>query len=156
MYDGKSGDAKFSRMMKDFVATHFNKDVSTEDFKAMVEKHITPEMDINKNGKMDWFFDQWVYGSDVPAYKFEYSLTKSGDKSILNGKLTQSGVANDFVMSVPAYLDLGNGWTKLGAITITGNKTLDLNNIELPGGVKKVTIAALNDVLATKIEVSKQ
>ncbi|HEX8289489.1 MAG TPA: hypothetical protein VF556_16015, partial [Pyrinomonadaceae bacterium] len=133
----------------------FNKDVSTEDFKAIVEKHITPEMDIDKNGKMDWFFDQWVYGTDVPAYKFQYNLTKSGGKSILNAKLTQSGVSDNFVMAVPVYLDFGNGWTKLGAVTITGNKTLDLNNVELPEGIKKVTIGAMSDVLATKIEVGK-
>ncbi|HEX8287725.1 MAG TPA: M1 family aminopeptidase, partial [Pyrinomonadaceae bacterium] len=33
MYDAKTGDARFSKMMKDFVASNFNKDVSTEDFK---------------------------------------------------------------------------------------------------------------------------
>jgi hypothetical protein len=42
MYDSKNGgDARFQAMMKDFVQTHFNKDVSTEDFKRIVEKLMT-------------------------------------------------------------------------------------------------------------------
>ncbi|HEX8286657.1 MAG TPA: hypothetical protein VF556_01600, partial [Pyrinomonadaceae bacterium] len=134
----------------------FNKDVSTEDFKAIVEKHITPEMDIDKNGKMDWFFDQWVYGTDVPAYKLEYSVSKAGDKAVLNAKLTQSGVSDNFVMPVPIYLDFGDGFVSLGTVTMVGNKTFDLSNIQLPKAPKKVTVAALSDILATEIKVVKQ
>jgi hypothetical protein len=53
MYDHKqSGDQRFQKMMRDFIASHYNKDVSTEDFKRIVEKHMTPQMDIDKNGKM--------------------------------------------------------------------------------------------------------
>ena len=50
-------------MMNDFLKSNYNKDVSTNDFKIAVEKHILPSMDIDKNGKMDWFFDEWVYGT---------------------------------------------------------------------------------------------
>lgn len=156
MYNNKTGDQRFREMMKDFIASHYNKDVSTEDFKAIVEKHITPEMDVDKNGKMDWFFDEWVYGNEVPAYKLEYTITKSGDKAVLNAKITQSGVSDNFVMPVPVYLDFGEGFVSLGTVTIAGNKTFDLNDIPLPQAPKKVTIAALNDVLMTKLDVVKK
>ena len=158
MYDGKggTGDARFSKMMKDFVASNFNKDVSTEDFKRIVEKHITPEMDVDKNGKMDWFFDQWVYGTEVPAYKIEYSVGKSGDRGILNAKITQSGVSDNFVMPVPVYVDFGDGFVSLGTVTMVGNKSFDLTDIPLPKVPKRVTVAALHDVLATEIEVIKK
>lgn len=156
MYDRKTGDERFSKMMKDFIASHYNKDVSTEDFKAIVEKHITPEMDIDKNGKMDWFFDQWVYGTEVPAYKFEYSIDKSGGKTRINAKITQSNVSDNFVMPVPIYVDFGNGWVSLGTVTLVGNKSFDLTNIELPQAPKRAAICALSDVLATKIENVKQ
>jgi hypothetical protein len=156
MYDRKTHDDRFSKMMKDFIASHYNKDLSTEDFKAIVEKHITPEMDIDKNGKMDWFFDEWVYGSEIPAYKFEYSINKVEGKTIMNATITQSGVSDNFAMVVPIYLDFGNGWVPLGSVTAVGNKPFDLGNIELPQAPKKVAIAALNDVLATKIENIKK
>ncbi|MEO6390214.1 MAG: M1 family aminopeptidase, partial [Pyrinomonadaceae bacterium] len=63
-----TGDKQFILMMKDFVQSHLNQDASTEDFKAIVEKYMTPGMDVDKNKSMNWFFDEWVYGTDVPAY----------------------------------------------------------------------------------------
>jgi hypothetical protein len=148
----KGGDQRFQEMMKDFVKTHFNQDVSTEDFKAIVEKHMTPEMNVTGNGKMDWFFNQWVYGTQVPAYKLEYKVSPDG---MLNGKVTQSGVSDDFVMLVPLYVDMGKGWAKLGAARMTGNRTIDIKDLKLPAVPKRVAVCAMNDVLATSIEISK-
>src|SRR5689334_228906 len=141
---GQGGDANFQAMMKDFVQTHFNQDVSTEDFKAIVEKHMTKERDVAKDGKMDWYFNEWVYGTEIPAYKLEYNV---GSDGMLNGKLTQSGVSDNFVMLVPLYADFGKGWAKLGSATI-GNATIDIKNVKLPGVPKRMAVSALNDVLA--------
>jgi len=152
MYKGQGGDAKFQAMMKDFVQTHFNRDVSTEDFKRIVEKHMTKEMDVDNNGKMDWFFNEWVYGTEVPAYKFQCNVSQDG---MLTAKLTQSGVSNDFVMLVPLYVDMGKGWAKIGSATLAGNTSVEIKNIKLPGVPKRVAACAMNDVLATSIENSK-
>jgi len=35
---------------------------TTADFKAMVERHMSPQMDLKNNHRMDWFFNQYVYG----------------------------------------------------------------------------------------------
>jgi len=148
----RGGDARFQEMMKDFVKTYFNKDVSTEDFKAIVEKHMTNEMNVDNSGKMDWFFNEWVYGTQVPAYKFQYNVTADG---MLSGKLTQSGVSDDFIMIVPIYIDMGKGWAKLGSARLVGNSSIDLGNIKLPAAPKRVAVCAMNDVLATSIENSK-
>jgi hypothetical protein len=148
----KGGDLRFQEMMKDFVKTHFNQPVSTEDFKAIVEKHMTPEMNVTGNGKMDWYFNQWVYGTQVPAYKLEYNVSSDGT---LSGKVTQSGVSDDFVMLVPIYIDMGKGWAKLGAARMTGNTTIEIKDIKLPAAPKRVAVCAMNDVLATSIENSK-
>jgi aminopeptidase N len=158
MYDksNKDGDARFKAMMRDFVQTYYNKDVTTEDFKQVVDKHITREMDLAENGRMDWFFDQWVYGTEIPAYKFEYQITQSGGKSLLSGRITQSGVSDNFRMLVPVWVDLGKGWIRLGSATIVGNSSVELNNIALPKEPKRVAICALDDVLATSIENIKR
>jgi hypothetical protein len=151
MYQAGEGDAKFQAMMKDFVQTHFNQDVSTEDFKRIVEKHITPAMNVEQNGKMDWFFNEYVYGTEMPSYRFDYQL--NGD--VLSGKITQSGVSKDFAMLVPLYADFGKGWTKLGSATLVGNTTLDVKDLKLPAKPKKVAICAMNDVLAASIQNGK-
>jgi hypothetical protein len=154
MYDhqGTTGDAKFTKMMKDFIKANYNKPVSTNDFKLAVERNITPEMDIDNNKTMNWFFDQWIYGMEMPCYKFEYQM----NGNTLTGTITQSGVSKDFVMLVPIYVDFGNNWQFLGKVRVVGNGSLDIGTINLPRAPKKVAIAAMNDILGEKIENVKK
>ena len=158
MYDtrnpNRNPDERFQAMMKEFVQTHYNKDVSTEDFKRIVDKHTTPDNDLDGNRRMDWFFNQWVYGTQVPSYRFEYSVTGNA----LSGRITQSGVSDNFKMRVPVWVDFGKGWVRLGSATINGNSTVELSAtpIPLPQTPKRVAIAALNDVLAVQIENVKR
>ncbi|MBV9241878.1 MAG: hypothetical protein JO314_07715, partial [Acidobacteria bacterium] len=159
MYDHRGGtqDKRFQEMMQDLIASHMNKDISTNDFKKIVEKHILPSMNIDKNGSMDWFFDEYVYGTEMPSYKLTYTLTPGdGGKTIFNAKLEQSGVSKDFVMLVPIYLDFGKGPVYLGSATVAGNSTSDIKNIALPSAPKNVSLAAFADILAAKIETEKQ
>ena len=152
MFDHRGGgDAKFREMMTDFVKTNFNKNVSTEDFKHAVEKYMTPQMDVDKNGRMDWFFNEWVYGTEIPAYKLEYQNGTTPDgKPLLTVHVTQSGVSENFKMLVPIYVDFGKGWTRLGAAKMVGNMTVDIP-APLPQAPKKVTLCALDDVLFTSM-----
>ncbi len=153
MFDWRSdADRRFMAMMQDFIKSHYNEDVSTEDFKKIVEKHMTRQMDLDQNGRMDWFFNEWVYGTEMPSYKFEYQL---GDGTSLSAHITQSGVSDNFKMLVPVYADFGKGWIRIGAATIVGNSSVDLNNIKLPQAAKRVAICAEDDVLAISIQNGK-
>ncbi len=149
---GTDKDARFKAMMSDFIKSHYNKDVSTEDFKRIVEKHMPREINPYTNGSVDWFFDQWVYGTEVPKYEFDYVIGKSDGKTVMNAKIIQSNVSDNFVMPIPIYVDYGKGWVELGKATIVGNKTYELNGIVLPAKPKKMAILALNDVLASSIK----
>ena len=152
MFDPKQGgDKRFMAMMQDFTKTHFNKDVSTEDFKRAVERHMIDEMNLDGNGRMDWFFNQWVYGTELPSYRLEYRM----DGDVFNGSITQSGVSDGFKMRVPLYLDFGKGWVRLGAANISGNKTIEIKNVKLPAAPKRVAVGALQDVLALDIDTVK-
>jgi aminopeptidase N len=148
----RDGDKRFQLLMKDFVQTYFNRDVSTEDFKRTVEKHMSKDMDLDGNQRLDWFFNEWVYGTEMPSYRFEYQLGPDG--STLTGRLTQSGVGPQFKMLVPIYLDFGKGFARIGAAHITGNSSLDLGPIKLAEPAKRATICALDDVLALSVQTS--
>ena len=68
---------------------------------------MTREMDLEGNQKMDWFFNEYVYGTQLPSYKFDYSFDTGADGDVvLNLKVTQSNVKDDFRMLVPIYLEL--------------------------------------------------
>jgi aminopeptidase N len=150
MWDAQKGDEPFIAMMRDFVQTHLHKSASTESFQASVEKHMTPAMNLGGNGKMDWFFAQWVYGTDVPQYKFDYTLTpEEGGKVRLKATLSQSGVGERFIGAVPLYGDFDGRQLRLGTIRVVGNATGNVE-VSLPQKPRRVAINVNFDVLARK------
>jgi hypothetical protein len=157
--DPASGDDRaFFAMMTDFVERYRDSFASTDDFRAVANEHFarSPVAQKYHLQDLDWFFNQWVYGTEVPAYRMDYSVTPSGDgKAIISAKITQSNVSKDFVMLVPLYADFGKGWTRLGTATLIGNTPVDVN-LQLPQAPKRLALAAMSDVLATSIESSKK
>jgi hypothetical protein len=150
--NGQDPDVKFKEMMTDFTSRYTNRPASTEDFKAVVEKHMLPYMDLAGDHKMSWFFDQYVYGTEYPKYELQYSIGKGAQGApVLNFKLTQSKVSDNFLMVVPLYLDLGGGrFGRLGRISIKGNSTVE-RQVSLPRGAEgaqKLSINYLDDILA--------
>ena len=119
MYDPtlENHDARFITMMRDFMSTYAGQTVSTQDFQQIVEKHI---------GKsMQWFFDQWVYGSETPTYDFSYQLsdTERGYTE-LSVSLTQSDVSDSFHMQLPLYVVINGERRYLGLLAVTGTQPL--------------------------------
>jgi len=153
MWTPKDGDSRFKATMQDFAHSYKLQAATTEDFKAMVEKHMSPQMDLDGNHRMDWFFNQYVYGTDLPTYHFEGQTTQNGDATSLHIKLTQSGVSPNFKMPIPLYLELASGKViRMGVINITGDKTVD-QTVQLPklsAPVKRVAINYYYDVLSTE------
>ena len=45
----------------------------------VAEKHIRPQMDLDGNRTLSWFFREWVYGTAVPRYKFDSTVTPTAD-----------------------------------------------------------------------------
>jgi len=155
MRDPQTGDKDFMDLMHDFVQTNLHKNATTEGFKSIVEKHMKPNMDAEGNQRIDWFFRDWVYGTDLPAYRMEYSLApSSGGKVLFTGKLSQSGVPTDFRMRVPLYFDFDGKVGRAGAATLIGSSSIEIK-VELPKKPKRVLLNANHDVLATDITVKE-
>jgi hypothetical protein len=147
MWDRQRGDADFQAMMQDFVHEHLNRNASTESFQRVVERHMTPAMNAAGNGKMDWFFSEWVYGTALPKYTFDYTVTPAdGGKVLLKGTLAQADVPADFTMPVPIYCDFDGNIVRLGQARITGSTSLPIQ-VELPKKPKRVMINHYHDIL---------
>jgi len=127
MWDIKNGDQEFKAMMHDFVNSYTSKLASTEDFKAVVERHMTSVMNAAGDNKMDWFFNEWVYGTGLPKYDFRHSFGKSADGTIsLDMVLSQSGVEDFFMMPVAIYLELADGRIiRIGSVLMKGSTTIN-------------------------------
>jgi hypothetical protein len=144
---GDNRDQAFIDMMHDFMESHRDTPASTESFKAIAEKHMTKQMDLQQNGRLDWFFNEWVYGTQVPRYSFKYELQPAdGGKIKIRAEVTQSEVDNHFAMFVPVFADFGTGMVRLGQMGIIGNSTRTVDFI-LDRQPKKVAINSYKDIL---------
>ncbi len=140
-------DQAFIDMMHDFMESHRSSAASTESFKAIAEKHMTKQMDLQQNGRLDWFFGEWVYGTQIPRYRFKYDVQPGNGGNVkVRVELTQSEVDDQFAMFVPIFADFGKDMVRIGQLAVVGNatRTAICNMDQQP---KKVALNVYKDVL---------
>ena len=150
LYDPRNAqnpEARFQAMMQEFCKTYDNKAASTEDFKAVAEKYMTPSMDVEQNHRLDWFFRQYVYGMGIPRYNFSYQVEDvGGGKFKVSGWVRREGVPDNWVDILPLYLHRGNGSMRIGFINAL--KTDTPFEFVLRFKPEKFTINDNDDILA--------
>jgi hypothetical protein len=150
MWDSQNRDTAFLNMMQDFVKSNLNQNVSALDFKRMVEKYITPSMDLMGNKTMDWYFNEWVDGILIPDYKLDYRLEEAGEGKVkMVGTLTQKNVNDSFLMRVPVYLEINGKIMKAFSQVLQGNNTSPEFKLMLPAKPTRVLVCANEDILCT-------
>ena len=140
-------DHLFKEMMQDYCKMFDNKAASTEDFKAIVEKHMTHGMDLDGNHKMDWFFNQYVYGIGEAQYTFHSTAEATADgKTHIKGEITRTGVPDTWKDAVPLYAHIGDKTVKMGLISVAhASEPFDF---AIPGKIDRVSINDFEDLLA--------
>jgi Peptidase family M1 domain/Carboxypeptidase regulatory-like domain len=147
MYNPQDQDKAFIAMMHDFVESHRERAATTETFKFVAEKHMSKLMDLEKNGRLDWFFNEWVYGTQVPRYHLEYHVAPAESGKVkLHVAITESEVDEHFAMLVPVFADFGNGMVLVAQVGIGGNTTRNVDLL-LPAQPKKVALNAYKEIL---------
>jgi hypothetical protein len=146
------GEAAFKNSMQQFVKEYSGKAATTEDWKASMEKTMPKWMDLKGDGKLDWFFDEYVYGTELPHYAVtsEFSVDADGATSV-HVKLTQSNVSEKFVMRVPLYLQMQNGTTtRIANLVLHGSNSIDHTFVlgKLPSPGKTILVNYNADVLS--------
>lgn len=103
LHDYKTGsDERFAALMRDYVSTYAHDKATTEDFQRIVERHL--------GQSMQWFFDQWVYGVQIPRYEYRWERTRSEDgKWIVKGRIDQLDVVASFRVYMPITLVFDDG-----------------------------------------------
>ena len=143
-------DAKFIEMMKDYTKTYGGRMATTADFQKIVERHVVPNLNATGNGKVDWFFAQWVYGTEVPRYTHDLKVEKAGEETRIHGTLRQEGVSKDFRALVPVYLEFDKDTVvRVGLLPMAGESSVPVDvKFKLPRKPKRALINAHGDILA--------
>jgi aminopeptidase N len=88
------GDEKFLAFLRDLCTRYRFATVSTEQFRQLAAEYSPPS---SPDASLKAFFDNWVYGTGIPAVKMTYAFR--GAK--LTGTLEQQNVDDDFSTFVP-------------------------------------------------------
>jgi aminopeptidase N len=143
----QDADARFKAMMRDFCKTFDNKAASNEDFKVIAEKYMTPAMDLGGNHKLDWFFNQYVYGTGIPHYEFHYEVKDAGNGQWnIIGTIKGSGVPDPWMDTIPLFMERNGQMVRLGLISALKADTLI--SFTLPQNPGKLQINANEELLA--------
>jgi hypothetical protein len=122
--NGKDQDARFRELLRAVLAEHRFRPLSTADFQHAVEQHMTPAMDLEGTHRMDWFFDQWVRGTDLPRYTVKFEVKPRGDAFVVTGRLEQLGTEDVFTAAVPLYaVRVAGKPERLGVVVTSGAET---------------------------------
>jgi Peptidase family M1 domain len=121
---GKDPDARFTALLRTLVTKYAQQALTTADLQQEVEKVMTKNMDLEGGRSMEWFFAQYVRGTNIPHYKVQFTSKRTEKGFQIRGKLLQSGVPESFIAPVPLYAATNLGRSVyLGTVTATGKET---------------------------------
>ena len=120
----KNPDERFNTLLHTLMTKYSYRALSTDDLQHEVEAVMTKSMDLEGGRSMEWFFDQWVRGTAIPAYRVEFSARNTDKGFLVRGKLFQENVPHSFLAPVPLYAGSTAGHsTYLGTVVASGPET---------------------------------
>ncbi|MFQ5778019.1 MAG: M1 family aminopeptidase [Terriglobia bacterium] len=122
--DSDSGsDAVFFNALRALAARQRDGTMTTADFQRHFEQALPSDADLEDSGRLDWFFQQWVYDTGVPRYQLHWKARPNPEGGWhVQGRVTQSGVSGLFTMPLPLYARFGEQLTRLGRVIVTGEQ----------------------------------
>jgi len=102
----RMGDAQFIKMLAELRRRYEWKAIDTDQFRLLCADFLPKG---SRDPKLENFFDQWVYGTGVPALKLNYSVKGKPGALRLTGTVVQSEVSGDFGVAVPIEIQTGRG-----------------------------------------------
>lgn len=104
----RMGDERFFSMLAEVVHRYSRRQITTEEFRSLAAQFLPPK---SEDPKLETFFDQWVYGTGIPALKLTYAVKGKAPSVRLIATLTQSDVGEDFSALTPVEIQTGRGQT---------------------------------------------
>jgi hypothetical protein len=121
MLRGRLGDERFLALLAGISKRYDRKDITTEEFRLLAAEYVPAKSD---DPKLESFFEQWVYGTGIPAMKLTWAMRGAAPNLRLTGTVTQSGVDKDFTAAVPVEIVIAKGrtmthWVRSADVPVT-------------------------------------
>ncbi|HWC00701.1 MAG TPA: hypothetical protein VG672_28540, partial [Bryobacteraceae bacterium] len=115
------GDQRFQSMLAAICKRYAHASISTAQFQKLAVEFLPPG---SPDPKLENFFEQWVYGTGIPAIKLSWSVKGKAPALRVTGKVTQSDVAEDFTAAVPVEISFSRAkpvthWVRTSSDPVT-------------------------------------
>jgi len=102
----RMGDQRFLALLAEILHRYDRRAISSDEFRRLAATYLPPK---SGDPRLEAFFDNWVYGTGIPALKLSWQLKGKAPALRLVGTLTESDVDEDFSAAVPVEIQLGKG-----------------------------------------------
>lgn len=132
-------------VMRTFYSRYKGKRTSTREFQQTIEE-LT-------GANLEWFFDQWVYGNQIPTYTYAWKKEQQADgKWKITMRVKQADVPISFKMFIPLKITFDDESHMRLRIVVTG----DVSTLELPLFDKEPDEFTFNDLSSVLCEVAEE
>ena len=131
-------DDVFVKVLRDYVHDYSGKLATTADFQKVLEKDAP--------GNWGWFFDDWVYGAEIPTIRWSYKVEPDGNAYRLTLNMKRADVSPDFMLIVPVRLEFDGN--KVATIFVPMKDAAMTVQKQLPANPKNVVLGADHSLLA--------
>ncbi len=158
MRDPKTGsDAAFFQFLHALREQFSDKPITTEGFRAVAEKFVLPERNAEDGRSLEWFFDEWVYGTGIPEIHIKASVEASRRGTAarsapvqvqvkVQGTGSLTGVDDSWVLPVPIYVQTARGEVFAGTAVLETGESKFSFSLAVP--VQKVVVDPQQTLLA--------
>jgi hypothetical protein len=102
----RMGDERFFAMLAETIRRYNRSTLSTEQFRLLAAKHLPPG---SPDPTLEAFFQTWVYSTGIPTLQLQSSVRGKASSWTITGKVTQSGVDEEFTAWVPIEIQFKTG-----------------------------------------------
>jgi len=102
----RMGDERFFAMLSEAMKRYNRVTLSTEQFRLLAAKYMPPG---SPDATLETFFQNWVYATGIPTLQLQSSIRGKAPSWTITGKVTQSGVDEEFTAWVPIEIQFKTG-----------------------------------------------
>jgi len=141
----RTGDDRFLAMLGELRRRYQYRGITTEQFRQFAAQYLPPR---SPDPQLEAFFDQWVYGTGIPTFRFNHSVRGKAPALRISGTVTQTDADEDFSVFVPIEVQFGKArsvthWVR----TAAGPVAFSLTVRQAPA---KILLDPANTVLAVR------
>ena len=126
------------KILRDYVHEYSGKLATTADFQKIVERDAP--------GNWNWFFDDWVYGAEIPTIRWSYKVEPDGSAYRLTLNVKRSDVAPDFTLIAPVRLEFDGN--KFATIFVPVKEEAVTVQKQIPAKPRNVVLGPEHSLLA--------